>query len=321
MATTTITKTDLPTQPTTLYYYLEPKDGGQIQTYPGTAAEKRRKHVPHHVQVEDMRSIRSQFTLEKTGFELIDHVSKEKDFLDEKQITSVYYPEVEELIKKKTGATKVHVVSHMCRRHTTADSKSDAEGKPDTDYVTLNNPARFVHVDQSYRGAEQILYLNMPEEEADRLTKTRWGIINVWQPFGKPVTRDPLALCDYRTVDENDFRTVVANLPPPGAGHYGNVSKNFKSKGKWEYSTNGDEAARYEVANMAYNKNQQFYYADKMTPDEAWLFKIFDSKKDGRARCAVHSSFPLDDQPEQGEARTSVEVRCFVFWEDDDQVE
>ncbi len=101
MATTTITKTDLPTQPTTLYYYLEPKDGGQIQTYPGTAAEKRRKHVPHHVQVEDMRSIRSQFTLEKTGFELIDHISKEKDFLDEKQITSVYYPEVEELIKKK----------------------------------------------------------------------------------------------------------------------------------------------------------------------------------------------------------------------------
>ena len=161
----------------------------------------------------------------------------------------------------------------------------------------------------------------MPEEEADRLTKTRWGIINVWQPFGKPVTRDPLALCDYRTVDENDFRTVIANLPPPGAGHYGNVSKNFKSKGKWEYSTNGDEAARYEVANLAYNKDQQFYYADKMTPDEAWLFKIFDSKKDGRARCAVHSSFPLEDQPEQGEARTSVEVRCFVFWEDDDKVE
>jgi len=317
MATTTITKTDLHAEPTTLYYYLEPKDGGQIQTYPGTAAEKRRKHVPHDVTVKDMRPIRDDITLDKAGFELIDHVSKEKDFLDEKRITEVYYPEVEEIIKRKTGATKVVVISHMCRRHTTADSKQDAADKPDTDFVTLNNPARFVHVDQSYRGAEQILYLNMPEEEADRLTKTRWGIMNIWQPFGKPVTRDPLALADFRTVDmENDLRTVVANLPPPGAGQYGNVSKNFAHKGKWEYSLNGERSARYEVANMAYNPSQQFYYADKMTPEEAWVFKIFDSKKDGRARCAVHSSFPLEGQPEEGEARTSVEVRCFVFWED-----
>ena len=47
--------------------------------------------------------------------------------------------------------------------------------------------------------------------------------------------RDPLAFCDYRSLDENDLRTVVANLPPPGAGQYGNVSKNL----------NGDSAARY----------------------------------------------------------------------------
>ena len=57
----------LPAQPTTLYYYLEPKDGGQIQTFPGTAAEKRRKHVPHSVDIKDMRSIRSHFTLENNG--------------------------------------------------------------------------------------------------------------------------------------------------------------------------------------------------------------------------------------------------------------
>jgi len=101
MTTTTLTQTDLRAEPTTLYYYLEPKDGGQIQTFPGTAAEKRRKHVPHDVKVKDMRPVRDEFTLDKVGFELIDHVSKEKDFLDEKQITEVYYPEVEEIIKRK----------------------------------------------------------------------------------------------------------------------------------------------------------------------------------------------------------------------------
>ena len=141
--------------------------------------------------------------------------------------------------------------------------------------------------------------------------------MNIWQPFGKPVSRDPLALCDFRSLEEKDLRTVVANLPPPGKGHYGNVSKNMSHKSKWEYSLNGAQAPRYEVANLAHNPKQDWYYADGMTPEEAWLFKIFDSKKDGRARCAVHSSFPLKDQPDEGEARTSIEVRCFVFWDDD----
>lgn len=90
----------LPTEPTTLYYYLEPKDGGIIQTYPGTAFEKRRKHVPHEKTIKDMRSIRSEFTIGKQGFELVDHVSKQKDFGDEDEVKEVYYPEACELIKK-----------------------------------------------------------------------------------------------------------------------------------------------------------------------------------------------------------------------------
>ena len=71
----------LHSEPTTLFYYLELKDGGIVQTYPGTAFEKRRKHVPHEVVVKDLRPIRSEFTLEKNGFELIDFSFKEKEFL------------------------------------------------------------------------------------------------------------------------------------------------------------------------------------------------------------------------------------------------
>lgn len=142
-------------------------------------------------------------------------------------------------------------------------------------------------------------------------------LMQVWQPIINPVQRDPLAFCDYQSLDENDLRTVIANLPPPGAGEYGNVSRNIKHKQKFEYSSNG-ETARYEVANLAHNPSQQWYYASQMTPEEAWVFKIFDSKKDGRARCAVHSSFPLKDQKDEGVARTSIEVRCFLFWDDED---
>lgn len=90
----------LPSEDTTLYYYLEVKDGGIIQTYPGTAFEKRRKHVPQAVTVQDLRPIKEEFTLHKNGFQLVDHVTKEKDFTDEKHVEEVYYPECEALIKK-----------------------------------------------------------------------------------------------------------------------------------------------------------------------------------------------------------------------------
>ena len=94
----------LPTEPTTLYYYLELKDGGMFQTYPGTAYEKRRKHVPHEMHVRNMRSKRSDFKLDECGFELVDHVSKEKTFDDEHRVEEVYYPEVIELMKKMWGS-------------------------------------------------------------------------------------------------------------------------------------------------------------------------------------------------------------------------
>ncbi|KAH7072380.1 hypothetical protein FB567DRAFT_611796 [Paraphoma chrysanthemicola] len=291
----------LPVQPTTLFYYLEPKDGGIIQTYPGTAFEKRRKHVPFDVNISDMRSKRNEFNIDNAGFQLVEFKSKVKNFADEDEIKQVWYEEVKNKIKEMTGASHVHIVSHMCRRNTFADAQDDAKIKSDTEFVTKNNPARFVHVDQSYRGAEQIMFLNLPEEEAEKRMKKRWAIMNIWAPIDKPVKKDPLAFCDYRTVDENDFRTVVANLPPPGAGEYGN------------------QAARYEVTNMAYNKDQRWYYASDMTPEEAWVFKIFDSKNDGRAKCAVHSSFPLKHQSDHGDPRTSIEIRTFVFWDDEDR--
>lgn len=91
----------LPTEPTTLYYYLEVKDGGIIQTYPGTAFEKRRKHVPHDVNIRDLRQIKDEFKLHKNGFELCKNpVSSDIDWSNEEEVQRLYYPACEELIKK-----------------------------------------------------------------------------------------------------------------------------------------------------------------------------------------------------------------------------
>jgi len=108
---------DLPTQDTTLYYYLEEKDGGIIQTYPGTAFEKRRKHVPHDMKVRDLRLIKDEFTLDKNGFQLVNFSTKEKEFLDEEEVHRVYYPACEALIKKLYSFPIIFIV---------ADSQADA---------------------------------------------------------------------------------------------------------------------------------------------------------------------------------------------------
>lgn len=90
----------LHSEPSTLYHYLELKDGGIVQTYPGTAFEKRRKHVPHEVDIKDLRPVRSEFSLDENGFQLVDFSPKEKTFLDEAHVEQEYYPECSNLIKK-----------------------------------------------------------------------------------------------------------------------------------------------------------------------------------------------------------------------------
>lgn len=104
MATETITAPPatlkLHAEPTKLYYYLELKDGGIIQTYPGTAFEKRRKHVPHDVTIRDLRPIKDRFTLDRNGFQLVDNKPLQEDVINEGKVETVYYPECEALIKK-----------------------------------------------------------------------------------------------------------------------------------------------------------------------------------------------------------------------------
>ena len=95
----------LPTEPSTLFYYLELKDGGIIQTYPGTAFEKRRKHVPHDVNISDLRQVKEKFTIHKNGFQLVNHTPKVGDWGDKEHVKQVYYPECEALIKKTSVET------------------------------------------------------------------------------------------------------------------------------------------------------------------------------------------------------------------------
>ncbi|QGA21722.1 hypothetical protein EYB26_009433 [Talaromyces marneffei] len=293
--------TDTVTMPAVIHaninYFLEISEGGTYVIYPGTAADKLRPLKSVVMPVTDLRTCTiDKFTLDTHGFQFVPHQASEKTYDDQARIKTTVYKETAAFLKEVTGATRVFPFSHLVRKHL-VDTAVDAAKKAQlTDIIPIMTPSLLCHIDQSYDGARQVLDANLPTTEAESLSKTRWGIINVWRPIGSAVKRDPLAVCDAGSCTESDLRKVFAQLPSQGDG-----SKVSRGKG-------------FEVFNVAHNPNHKWYYASSMTPDETLMIKCFDSKLDGRARRTPHTAFQTEF--DEGPARQSIEVRCLVFWED-----
>src|SRR5215471_9942066 len=58
----------------------------------------------HRVTVRNARLHAGPFALDREGFRFVRHDTKVADFFDEDQIRSVYYPEMEALVKAESGA-------------------------------------------------------------------------------------------------------------------------------------------------------------------------------------------------------------------------
>jgi hypothetical protein len=127
----------------------------------------------------------------------------------------------------------------------------------------------------------------------------RWAIINLWRPFAE-VNRDNLALCDARSVSEDDLAAVFAELPES------------LTKAKTGYSfAAGSKSEAWEVK-AGKPGQHRWYYASKMRPDEALLIKQFDSSPEIEARRCPHTAFTTEE--DFGPTRQSIEVRCLAFW-------
>src|SRR5262245_10749918 len=70
---------------------------------------------PHRVSLRNGRLDVAKFNLERNGFRFVDHHSQCPDFYSDEAIRSVYYPEVEALIQKESGARRVVIFDHTLR--------------------------------------------------------------------------------------------------------------------------------------------------------------------------------------------------------------
>jgi hypothetical protein len=231
--------------------------------------------IAHQVTVHNARPVNDELSLDRQGFVLVRHPTAATDLYDEKTITSVYYPECEQLMKKVTGAKRVVAFDHIVRNSAKAAVKGSG----------VKMPAGRVHNDYTAWSAPQRVR-DLMGDEAEELLKHRFAINNIWRPIAGPLLRSPLALCDAETLETENL--VASDLRYP--------------------NRTGETYA------ITYNPNQSWYYYPKMQRDEALSIRCFDSARSGPARFSAHGAFDDPQTPADAPPRESIEVRTLVFF-------
>ena len=116
-------------------------------------------------------------------------------FYDDNEVRSVYYPEVQRLVKEATGAARVLVFDYNVRCGPMAK-----RGEPG-----VREPVKYAHNDYTLKSGPQRVRDLLPAGEAEELLKHRFAVINVWRPIRGPVEEMPLAVCDAQTIASKDL--------------------------------------------------------------------------------------------------------------------
>jgi len=239
---------------------------------------RRRKtgaHVMEPMQVQDGRAVAAELSLDRDGFILVEHKTAVKDFFDKRELETVYYPEVEALIKRTSGASRVLIFDHTLR----SGSEDEREAK------LIREPVLSAHNDYTeWSGPQRVR--DLMGDEAEKLLERRFAIIQVWRAINQPIESNPLAIADAGSIEEADLMVAERRYP-------GRVGQTYRLK---------------------HNPKHRWFYFPRLRRDEAIVFKVYDSAKDGRARFTPHTSFEDPTTPPGAPPRQSIEARALAFF-------
>ncbi len=230
---------------------------------------------PHRVVVRNGRLEADRFALERNGFRFVRHHTEVVDFFDEAEVRRVYYPEMEALVKAESGAARVAVFDHTLR---TADDELRETQK-------IRDVVRRVHNDYTEWSGPQRVRTFLPNEAEDLLGR-RFAVIQVWRPIRRPVESWPLAIADAQTISPENLVVTERRYPDRIGQTYA----------------------------IAYNPAHRWYWFPRMRPDEALVFKTYESLKEGCARWTAHTAFEDPTTPPGAPPRESIEIRTLAFF-------
>jgi hypothetical protein len=227
------------------------------------------------VRIRDGRPITGEFDFERNGFVFVEHRTAVRDFFDKDSLPAEYYPEVEQLVKQVSGASRVVVFDHTLRSGDGAEREARQ----------IREPVLSVHNDYTEWSGPQRVRELVPDE-AEQLLKKRFAIIQVWRAIARPIESNPLAIADARSLAPADLIAAERRYPH-------RVGETYR---------------------VAYNPAHRWFYFPRMRRDEALVFKVYDSEKDGRARFTAHTSFVDPTTPPGAPPRQSIEARTLAFF-------
>jgi len=235
---------------------------------------------PHRMTITDARQSDPAPSLEREGFTLIPHRSAVTDFEEAEQTSTIYPAEIEALIKSLTGAD--HVVARGTVLRFSKQQNRDA-------YVN-SLPAGFVHVDVSRESFADFAARNLEgHPDRDALLAGRYVGLNIWRVLTPPPQDLPLAVCAANSVTEQDRVTGEARVDGVGIEEFRFGSSLYRAN----------------------PRHRWFYYRD-MNPDEALIFKQFDTADPAIVGCP-HVAF-ADPSAVDPVPRASAEIRAFAYW-------
>jgi hypothetical protein len=229
------------------------------------------------VWIENARPIAGKLSLDVEGVAVVRRPTAVKDFWDEAQTLALGHPEVAQLVKDVTGASRVVVFDHTLRRRDT--------GVVDRTPGATRQPAARVHVDQTVDSGPQRVRQVMGDE-AEALLQGRAAIINVWRPIAHPPRDWPLAVADARSIRHESL--IASDLI-------------FRHR-------------RGEIYLLEHDPAQRWLYVPDLQLDEAILIKCWDSDP-AVAHFAPHTAFEDPTTPAGTPPRESIEFRTIAFFD------
>ncbi|KAK4500146.1 hypothetical protein PRZ48_008332 [Zasmidium cellare] len=299
------------------------------------ATPQNKDFVAKEVQLHDFRSsedvVQGAKGLDVQGFTYLKHKTKitGPDHLCEgRNVDDIYLPEIEQFMKEVTGAKEVIAWSGVVRRKlaTHQDNNPTVQHKKGGDMDKMIDsmprdtpliigrdadrklePIRNVHIDFSNQGLRNTVRhcrhdfrkagkAALDAEDAGSKNVPRYACYSVWRPL-ITVKRDPLAVCDWRTVDQDgiydaDYRNPADNEE----GEFMNIIR---------------------IILPPKDDRQKWYYYSNQTPDDVLIIKVGDTASDVDPTIASGSPHgsPIMFGVEDGdEPRQSIEVRVIAFW-------
>lgn len=235
--------------------------------------------------VQDLRALVGPLRarLDTQGFELLRSPSAVRDFWNDDEVRTTYYPELEDLAQQLTGGRRAIVFDHQCRRR--------EDGRPALGFGRPGDGSRpaavgRVHNDYSEASGRARLAKVIGDAQ-ERAAARHFCILNFWRPIVGPVRDTPLALCDARGVLGDDLHACEIRYR--------------------------DRTG--EIYLLSDSPRHRWWYCSAMQPHELLVFKQYDAQVSGVPRFVPHAAFDLPEVPADAPLRQSIEARCLVTFD------